>query len=106
MERAYSPCSLFVSTVPGALPQADMIRAFGASVRTLRSGSTMGTMSRGPEARSIPAWDNAHIVIHKSWLTRRNTGASRCCFPESVPEASLRDAYLPYSTCWAEDRIH
>jgi len=75
MERAYSPCSFVVSTVPGALPQADMVRAFGAlvstsrweptiaqigaSVRSLRWGLPIGTISRGPEARSIPAWRNA-----------------------------------------------
>jgi hypothetical protein len=42
-----------------ALPQADMVRAFGAIVRSLRWGSTIGTISVGPEARSIPAWGNA-----------------------------------------------
>jgi hypothetical protein len=31
MERAFSPCSIFVLTFPGALPQADMFRAFSAS---------------------------------------------------------------------------
>src|SRR5512137_2274547 len=31
MERACSPNSFFVTTVPGALPQAAMVRSFGAS---------------------------------------------------------------------------
>jgi hypothetical protein len=30
MERAYSPLPFFPSRSPGALPQADMVRAFGA----------------------------------------------------------------------------
>jgi hypothetical protein len=30
MERAYSPYYLFLLTFPGALPQADIVRAFGA----------------------------------------------------------------------------
>jgi len=39
IERAFSPCSPFVSTFPGALPQAGMVRAFGA----LRSYFEIGT---------------------------------------------------------------
>jgi hypothetical protein len=55
MERAFSPFSLFTSTVPGALPRADMVRAFGARVHSLRRGLAIGKIPIGPEARPIPS---------------------------------------------------
>jgi len=36
-----------------------MVRAFGAYVRSMVQGLNISAISRGPEARSIPAWRNA-----------------------------------------------
>jgi hypothetical protein len=36
LERAYSPYLFFVLKFPGALPQADMIRAFSARLTIVR----------------------------------------------------------------------
>jgi hypothetical protein len=58
MERAYSPYSYFVWPFPGALPQADIVRAFGALLVFLM-GIAMNAISGGPKARSIAAWGNA-----------------------------------------------
>jgi hypothetical protein len=58
MERAYSPYFLFVLTFPGALPQADIVRAFGA-LFVFQMGIAMSAISGGPKAQSIPAWGNA-----------------------------------------------
>jgi hypothetical protein len=58
MERAYSPYFLFVLPFPGALPQADIVRAFGA-LFVFRIGIATNAICGGPKARSIAAWGNA-----------------------------------------------
>ena len=56
MERAYSPRLSFPTASPGASPRADMVRAFGASVRSFfESGSIVGTIGGGLKARSMSA---------------------------------------------------
>jgi hypothetical protein len=45
-----------------------MVRAFGALLLILRRGFTIGAISRGPEARSIPAWGNAPGMERTTFL--------------------------------------
>ena len=57
MERAYSPYYYFVSPVPGALPQADMVRAFGASSEADRLlGATVRMVSGIRSVRRIQGY--------------------------------------------------
>ena len=52
------PFFLFsIRSDPGALPQADMVRAFGAIVPSI--GCKRYPVPGGPKARFIPAWGNA-----------------------------------------------
>jgi hypothetical protein len=45
-----------------------MVRAFGAYVRSMVQGLKISAISRGPEARSIPAWRNAPGAGMKMFL--------------------------------------
>ena len=56
VERAYSPCISFALTFPGALPQADIVRAFGAFC--IRIMIATRAISGELKARTIPAWGN------------------------------------------------
>jgi len=55
----FQPLHLTLLGIPGALPQADIFRAFGAFVRISTPKMAIGIILGGPEARSIPAWGNA-----------------------------------------------
>ena len=110
MERAYSPCSFVVSTVPGALPQADMVRAFGALVSTSRWEPTIAQI--GASVRSL-RWGliNRHYFqraggpIHTSRAQRARYGKTTMFLRTEGPTHPKRRDGMERIRCLYRDDV-